>query len=203
MPISHDICTEFSDADHALAHIKHAVSIYGSARLPESSPEYLFTEKLAHRLSQLGYSIISGGGPSIMQAANKGAFGGRGQSIGLNIVLPHEQKANAFQDISLKFDSFSARKATFIKYSQAHIVMAGGFGTLDELFACLTQVQTGKVARCPIILVGRAFWQGLMDWIKNQLATRQLINATELSYLYVTDNEEDIITILQDHIPIN
>ena len=159
--------------------------------------------QLAHRLSQLGYSIISGGGPSIMQAANKGAFGGRGQSIGLNIVLPHEQKANEFQDISLQFDNFSARKATFVKYSQAHLVMAGGFGTLDELFECLTQVQTHKVARCPIILVGREFWQGLMDWIQKQLMARNLINQHELDYLYLTDDADEIVDILQKHIPLD
>ncbi|WP_277073627.1 TIGR00730 family Rossman fold protein [Simonsiella muelleri] len=199
----HNICTEVTEADHAMINVRHAVSIYGSARLPETSPEYQFTEQLAHRLSQLGYSIISGGGPSIMQAANKGAFGGRGQSIGLNIVLPHEQKANEFQDISLQFDNFSARKATFVKYSQAHLVMAGGFGTLDELFECLTQVQTRKVARCPIILVGREFWQGLMDWIQKQLMARNLINQHELDYLYLTDDADEIVDILQKNIPLD
>lgn len=203
MSAPNDICSQFTHADHAMIDVRHAISIYGSARLPETSPEYLFTEKLAHRLSHLGYTIISGGGPSIMQAANKGAFGGRGQSIGLNITLPHEQGANHFQDISLEFDSFSARKATFVKYSQAHIVMTGGFGTLDELFECLTQVQTGKVARCPIILVGRTFWQGLMDWMETQLVSRGLIHATDLHYLYLTDSEDEIVDILQKNIPLD
>ena len=162
----HNICTEVTEADHAMINVRHAVSIYGSARLPETSPEYQFTEQLAHRLS-------------------------------------HEQKANEFQDISLQFDNFSARKATFVKYSQAHLVMAGGFGTLDELFECLTQVQTHKVARCPIILVGREFWQGLMDWIHNQLMARNLINQHELDYLYLTDDADEIVDILQKHIPLD
>lgn len=193
------ICKELGDADAILADLGAAVSIYGSARLPSTSAEYVMAERLARRLSDLGLTVISGGGPSIMEAANKGAFGGRGQSVGLNIVLPHEQKANDFQDISLQFDSFSARKATFLKYSQAHIVMAGGFGTLDELFECLTQVQTGKIARCPIILVGRDFWQGLMDWLETQLIGRKLINVDDLDYLYLLDDEDEIMQIIQTH----
>lgn len=193
------ICKELGDADAILADLGAAVSIYGSARLPSTSAEYVMAERLARRLSDLGLTVISGGGPSIMEAANKGAFGGRGQSVGLNIVLPHEQKANEFQDISLQFDSFSARKATFLKYSQAHIVMAGGFGTLDELFECLTQVQTGKMVRCPIILVGRDFWQGLMDWLGTQLIGRKLIHAHDLDYLYLRDDEDEIMHIIQTH----
>lgn len=194
-----DICTEVKDADTLLRDLPRAVSIYGSARLPNHSQEYQFTEQLAKRLADMGLAVLSGGGPSIMEAANKGAFASEGLSVGLNITLPHEQKANPYQNISVAFDSFSARKATFLKYAQAHIVMAGGFGTLDELFECLTQLQTGKIPHCPIILVGREFWQGLMDWMAAQLKTRQLIHHDDLDYLYLLDDMDEIVQIIQEH----
>lgn len=197
-----DICTEFHDADSLLKDLRHAVSIYGSARLPNDSPEYQFTEQLAKRLADMGLAVLSGGGPSIMEAANKGAFASEGLSVGLNIVLPHEQKANPYQNISVEFDSFSARKATFLKYAQAHIVMAGGFGTLDELFECLTQLQTGKIPHCPIILVGREFWQGLMDWMQAQLLSRRVIGDNDLNYLYLLDDMDEIVQIIQQHFQI-
>lgn len=197
-----DICTEFHDADSLLKDLHHAVSIYGSARLPNDSHEYQFTEQLAKRLADMGLAVLSGGGPSIMEAANKGAFASEGLSVGLNIVLPHEQKANPYQNISVEFDSFSARKATFLKYAQAHIVMAGGFGTLDELFECLTQLQTGKIPHCPIILVGREFWQGLMDWMQAQLLSRRVIGDNDLNYLYLLDDMDEIVQIIQQHFQI-
>lgn len=190
------------DIDAVLANLGDAVSIYGSARLPQNSVEYIFTEQLARKLSDLNLTIISGGGPGIMEAANKGAFAGKGQSVGLNIVLPHEQKANDFQHISLQFDDFASRKMAFLKYSQAHIVITGGFGTLDELFECLTQVQTKKIPHCPIVLVGSEFWQGLLNWLQTQLLARGLIQAEDLDYLIISDDMDEIVTMMCQYFKI-
>lgn len=196
------IVSEFLQAGEQLRAIQPAVSIYGSARTPTDHPDYALTESLSRKLSDAGFAVISGGGPGIMEAANKGAFAGKSPAVGLNIVLPHEQKANPYQNISVEFDSFSARKATFLKYAQAHIVMAGGFGTLDELFECLTQLQTGKIPHCPIILVGREFWQGLMDWMQAQLLSRRVIGDNDLNYLYLLDDMDEIVQIIQQHFQI-
>ena len=158
------IISEFVEAGEELRAIQPAVSIYGSARTPENHPDYAFTLRLARKLSDAGFSVISGGGPGIMEAANKGAFAGASPAVGLNIVLPHEQKANPYQDLSIKFQHFFPRKVMFVKHAVAYVVMPGGFGTLDELFESLTLVQTGKTPDRPIILVGKAFWAGLLDW---------------------------------------
>ncbi len=190
------------DVDLALGNLGKAVSIYGSARLPADSAEYVFAEQLARKLSDLNLAVISGGGPGIMEAANKGAFAGKGQSVGLNIVLPHEQKANGFQHIALQFDDFASRKAAFLKYSQAHIVLTGGFGTLDELFECLTQVQTGKIVKCPIVLVGREFWQGLLVWLETHLAARGLIRESDLDFLFVSDDMDEIVELMRRHFDV-
>ena len=150
------IISEFVEAGEELRAIQPAVSIYGSARTPEDHPDYEFTLRLARKLSNAGFSVISGGGPGIMEAANKGAFAGASPAVGLNIVLPHEQKANPYQDLSIKFQHFFPRKVMFVKHAVAYVVMPGGFGTLDELFESLTLVQTGKTPDRPIILVGKA-----------------------------------------------
>ena len=167
---------ERRQADEALAGVFPAVSIFGSARTPQNHADYAFACRLARRLSDLGIAVISGGGPGIMEAANKGAFAGKSVSVGLNIALPHEQKPNPYQDIALRFSRFAERKAAFFSYSQAYVVMPGGFGTLDELFEILTLVQTGKVPPRPVVLVGKAFWSGLAEWIKTHRLARGLIS---------------------------
>ncbi len=154
------IMSEFVSATERLNHIHPAVSIFGSARTQPGQPYYKLTEEIARLLSDAGFSVISGGGPGIMEAANKGAFYGKSPSVGLNIQLPHEQVGNLYQNISQTFQHFFARKVMFVKFASAYVVMPGGFGTLDELMEALTLVQTGKTRRMPIILVGSQFWGG-------------------------------------------
>lgn len=150
------IMAEFVESTEALSEISPAVSIFGSARTPRAHGYYKLTEEIARRLSDAGFSVISGGGPGIMEAASKGAFFGKSPSVGLNIQLPHEQKPNEYQDLSLSFNHFFSRKVMFVKHAVAYVVMPGGFGTLDEMFEALTLVQTGKSRKIPIVLVGRA-----------------------------------------------
>jgi uncharacterized protein (TIGR00730 family) len=153
--------------------VRPAVSIFGSARVAPDSRYYQLTEQIARQLSDAGFSVISGGGPGVMEAANKGAFEGKSMSIGLNIQLPHEQKANHYQDISQSFRHFFARKYMFVKVAAAYVVMPGGFGTLDELLEALTLIQTGKTPRIPLILVGTGFWAGLLDWFRDDAGRRE------------------------------
>ncbi|ASK28065.1 Rossman fold protein, TIGR00730 family [Neisseria chenwenguii] len=193
------IISEFVEAGEELRAIQPAVSIYGSARIPETHEDYAFTERLARKLSDAGFSVISGGGPGIMEAANKGAFAGRSPAVGLNIVLPHEQKANPYQDLSVKFQHFFPRKVMFVKHAVAYVVMPGGFGTLDELFESLTLVQTGKTPSRPIILVGREFWSGLIEWVGDVLLKRGLIAAADLELIQIIDNEDEIIEHIFAH----
>ena len=157
------IMAEFVEATERLSRVRPAVSIFGSARVAPGSPYYDMAERIARLLSDSGFSVISGGGPGIMEAANKGAFGGKGVSVGLNIQLPMEQKANPYQDISQTFHHFFALKYMFVKLASAYVVMPGGFGTLDELLEALTLIQTGKSPRIPIILVGSNFWSGMLE----------------------------------------
>ena len=152
------------------------MSIFGSARTPPDDKYYLLTEQIARQLSDAGFSVISGGGPGIMEAANKGAYFGKSPSVGLNIQLPHEQHNNPYQDISQTFSHFFARKVMFVKFASAYVVMPGGFGTMDELMEALTLVQTGKTRKIPIILVHEPFWRGLVDWFKNTLVAEGMID---------------------------
>lgn len=193
------IISEFVEAGEELRAIQPAVSIYGSARTPADHADYLFTERLSRKLSDAGFSVISGGGPGIMEAANKGAFAGASPAVGLNIVLPHEQHANPYQDLSIKFQHFFPRKVMFVKHAVAYVVMPGGFGTLDELFESLTLVQTGKIPNRPIILVGKAFWSGLLDWIKDQLLGNRLISPQDMDLLQLIDDEDEIVEYIFAH----
>lgn len=187
------VVSELLGAEEDLHDIQPAVCIFGSARTPAAHEDYQFTERLARKLSDAGFAVISGGGPGIMEAANKGAFAGKSPSVGVNITLPHEQHANGFQDISLRVRHFFTRKTIFIDHSMACVILPGGFGTLDEMIETLMLIQTGKIAKRPIILVGRTFWQGLLDWMCTQMLPRKFIAADNLDFLEIMDSEEEIL----------
>lgn len=187
------IMGEFVNGYEKLARARPSVSIFGSARTPEDHSTYRLTEEIAERLSNEGFSIVSGGGPGIMEAANKGAQLGTSASIGVNIQLPHEQRSNSYQDISLYFRHFFSRKVMFVKYASAYVVMPGGFGTLDELAEILTLIQTGKTRRIPIVMVGSEFWEGLVDWFKNTLVTAGTISPEDPSLFEVVDTADDAV----------
>lgn len=193
------IMAEFVEGFEKLARIKPSVSIFGSARTPEDHPYYMLTEDIARRLSDAGFSVVSGGGPGVMEAANKGAFAGKSPSIGLNINLPHEQSANRYQNISLYFRHFFSRKVMFVKYAAAYVVLPGGFGTLDELAEILTLVQTAKTRRIPIILVHAPFWEGLVDWFKNRLLVEGMINEADLDLFKILDKPEEVVEAIFSH----
>ncbi len=194
-----EIMAEFVSATERLKEITPAVTIFGSARTKPEHPYYKLTEEIARQLSDAGFSVISGGGPGLMEAANKGAFDGDSPSIGLNIELPHEQSGNGFQDISLRFHHFFMRKVMFVKYASAYVVMPGGFGTLDELMEVLTLVQTGKSRRIPIILVCAAFWAGLLDWLKNTLVAEGMAGIEDLDLVQVIDDPKEIVAAIFKH----
>ena len=187
------IMSEFTVATERLRGIRPAVSMFGSARIGEGHPYYENTREIAHRLSDAGFSVISGGGPGLMEAANKGAFAGRSPAVGLNILLPKEQQGNAYQDVSVNFRYFFARKMMFARFASAYVVLPGGFGTLDELSECLTLVQTGKSRRIPIIMVGRAFWAGLLAWMGDRLVNEGMIAAEDMKLMQVIDEPDAIV----------
>ena len=187
------IMAEFVEATERLAAIRPAVSIFGSARIKPESPYYQLTEEIARKLSDAGFSVISGGGPGIMEAANKGAYHGKSPSIGLNIQLPHEQMANPYQDISQSFRHFFARKFMFVKFASAYVVMPGGFGTLDEVLEALTLIQTGKSRKIPLILVHEPFWRGLLEWFKDRLVGEGMVSPDDLDLIQVIDEPDQIV----------
>ncbi|MGZ8258605.1 MAG: LOG family protein [Methylotenera sp.] len=194
-----EIMAEFVDATERLKEITPAVSIFGSARTKPDSPYYKLTEEIARLLSDAGFSVISGGGPGIMEAANKGAFGGKSPSIGLNIELPHEQSMNPYQNVSQNFKHFFMRKVMFVKYASAYVVLPGGFGTLDELMEAITLVQTGKTLKIPIILVCEPFWRGLIDWVKTIWVDEGMILASDLDLIQVIDDPAQIVEAIFKH----
>jgi len=193
------IMAEFVGATERLAHIRPAVSIFGSARTKPDHPYFHLAETIGRQLSDAGFAVISGGGPGIMEAVNKGAYAGRSLSVGLNIQLPHEQEANAYQDVSQTFRHFFARKVMFAKFACAYVVLPGGFGTLDELGEVLTLVQTGKIRRIPVILVQGAFWRGLLDWIGDRMVSEGMINPEDMELIKVIDEPKDIVDAIFDH----
>lgn len=193
------IQAELIDGIETLIGLGPAVSIFGSARLPISSPYYQDAITVAHNLSHAKFSVISGGGPSIMEAANKGAYQQGGKSVGLNIELPHEQSPNTMQDISLTFRYFFVRKLMFVKYSMGYVVFPGGFGTLDEFFEALTLIQTKKIRPFPIILYGSSFWKGLIEWLKEQTLELGCIHKDDLNLFYIVDTPEEVLPIIQAH----
>jgi uncharacterized protein (TIGR00730 family) len=194
-----EIIAEFVTATERLQTIQPAVAIFGSARVTPGHPYYQAAEDIAQRLSEAGFSVISGGGPGIMEAANRGAYAGSSPSVGLNIQLPHEQAANEYQDVAHTFQHFFARKVMFVKLSCAFIMMPGGFGTLDELMEVLTLVQTGKIRKLPVILVGGAFWSGLLEWIQGTLKEEGMIGVDDPQLLRVIDDPQAVVEAIFEH----
>lgn len=191
---------EFVNGYETLAKIGPCVAIFGSARLSPENKYYKMAEETAYLLVKKGFGIITGGGPGIMEAGNKGAHFGGGKSVGLNIILPNEQKANQFidQDKSLDFNYFFVRKTMFMRYSQGYIAFPGGFGTLDEVSEAITLIQTNKLISFPIVLVGKDFWDGLVNWFKKELLSNQLISENDLNIFHVVDTVEDAVKIIED-----
>ena len=190
------IMSEFVEAAERLADIRPAVSIFGSARIAPDAPEYALAERIGRLLSDSGFAVISGGGPGLMEATNKGAYAGKSPSVGLNIELPDEQKGNDYLDVTLHFRHFFSRKVAFVKYAAAYVVMPGGFGTLDELTEALTLIQTGKTRLMPIVLVGSAFWGGLIEWMRQQLTARGLIGDDDLDLMRVVDDADAVVAAI-------
>jgi len=192
------IMGEFVDGFDGMSAVNvPSVSIFGSARTKQDSEWYLKAEAIAFGLAEAGYGVITGGGPGIMEAANKGAHEAGGISVGLNIALPHEQDPNPYANFPLEFKYFFVRKVMFLKYSSAFICLPGGFGSLDELFEVVTLIQTQRIKPCPILLVGSSFWGGLIDWIKDQFVTNGTINVEDLDLIQLVDETEEVIEIIK------
>jgi uncharacterized protein (TIGR00730 family) len=194
------IMAEFVDSFETLSQMGPAVTVFGSARVPPRDPYYQAAVELAKGLARHDLAVITGGGPGIMEAANKGASQGKGRSVGLNIQLPHEQQSNRYANVPINFHYFFSRKVCFVKYSIAFVFMPGGFGTLDELFEVLTLVQTQRIPRFPLILFGRKHWQGLLRWMKGRLEeSTGYISKGDLDLLTITDDPQEVIDVILDY----
>ncbi len=191
------IMAEFVEAFEVLAPLKKSVTFFGSARTKENDHYYKLAADSAGRMAEKGYAVITGGGPGVMEAANKGAKEHKGDSIGLNIELPYEQKPNPFITTLLNFRYFFIRKVMFLKYTSAVVIFPGGFGTLDEMFEVLTLIQTGKIKRLPLILVGSEYWSGLFTWIKKELRDREYIDPEDTGLVKTADSSDEIIEVIQ------
>ncbi len=190
-----------AELDHgfrAMAGVTCGVSMFGSARVHEHDPAYIAARETARLLGKAGFTIITGGGPGIMEAGNRGAWDASAMSVGLNIRLPHEQRPNPYQDISLTFDHFFTRKVMFVRYATGFVVFPGGFGTLDELFEALNLIVTGKIHHFPIALAGSAYWGGLIDWIRERIVAAQMLTGDELDLMRVLDEPADIVRLLSE-----
>jgi len=187
------ILGEFVEGVEALHDIGPAVSIFGSARTAPSSPEYKKAEKIASLFVKEDFAVITGGGGGIMEAANKGATEAGGKSVGMNIVLPFEQKPNEYSNLKIEFNYFFIRKVMFVKYAQAYIILPGGFGTLDEMFEAVTLIQTHRIKPLPVILVGKEYWKGLLDWIKTCLMDEKRLSPEDFEILQVIDDPEEVV----------
>ncbi|MBG0789271.1 MAG: TIGR00730 family Rossman fold protein [Desulfovibrionaceae bacterium] len=196
------IMSEIVDGFENLSDIGPAVSVFGSARVKPEDPLYQQTEQLSRKLSEAGYSVITGGGPGLMEAGNKGAFENGGESIGLHIHLPMEQKNNEFLNIKSEFRYFFIRKLMFIKYAMAYVALPGGYGTLDELSEALVLIQTHRIKPFPIVLFGVDFWSGLIDWFKNQLVVSSFCNEEDLNLFMVTDDIDAVVNHIKKHVII-
>jgi uncharacterized protein (TIGR00730 family) len=189
------IMGEFVDGFDVLARVGMAVTVFGSARVKEESPYYAAAREVGHGIAKRGYAVITGGGPGIMEAANRGASEAGGLSIGCNIELPHEQSPNPYANLSIDFRYFFVRKTMFVKYSEAFVVFPGGFGTLDELFEALTLIQTGKVKRFPVVLYGSDYWSGLLEWVRARLAVEGMVSGADLALVQVVDSTDEVCAI--------
>jgi uncharacterized protein (TIGR00730 family) len=190
------IMAELVEGFEALSNIGPAVSVFGSARLEPGSPYYNKCLRVAESLAKDGFAVISGGGPGIMEAANKGAQNANGTSVGLNIELPREQMQNQFQDVRIEFRYFFVRKLMFVKYAVAYVIFPGGFGTLDELFEALTLIQTKKIRGFPVVLVGREYWSGLIDWMRKTVLAENSISKEDLDLMHIVDEPEEVCEII-------
>jgi uncharacterized protein (TIGR00730 family) len=188
------IAQEFRDGFEAVDRIdRPAVTIFGSARIREGDPTYEHARDVARRFAEHGWAVVTGGGPGVMEAANRGARDGGGLSVGFNIELPHEQRGNPYVDLSMTFRHFYARKTMFVKAAEGFVVFPGGFGTADELFEALTLIQTGKVMHFPVVLVGSDYWEELLTWVRGELLADGMISPNDLDLLYVTDDPDDVV----------
>jgi uncharacterized protein (TIGR00730 family) len=188
---------ELAAGFEALAGIRCGVSVFGSARVAPDHPDYALAQATARRLGEAGFAVITGGGPGIMEAANRGAQEAGATSVGLNIELPFEQDANAFQDISLRFHYFFTRKVMFVRYANAFVVFPGGFGTLDELFEALLLIQTRKIRHFPVVLMRTSFWSGLVDWLRDRLAASAFIAPADLELVTTTDDPDEVVGVVK------
>lgn len=194
------IMAEFVDSFETMSKIGPAVTIFGSARTPPTDPAYQASIEIARLLAAKNLAVITGGGPGIMEAANRGAAESKGRSVGLNIELPLEQKPNPFTNIPIDFRYFFARKVCFVKYSTAFIFMPGGYGTLDEFFEVSTLVQTRRISNFPLILFGRSFWSGLLNWIKSTVKTNGMISTGDLDFFSITDDPKEAVNIILEYL---
>ena len=193
------ILSEFVEGFDAMAKVGPAITVFGSARTGPDDPMYELARTIGRRLADAGYAVITGGGPGTMEAANCGCREAGGLSVGCNIELPHEQGMNPYVDLGVEFRYFFARKVMFVKYADGFVILPGGFGTLDELFEALTLIQTGKVRHFPIILVGRAYWSGLLDWIRGTLLAQGAIADGDLELFQITDDPDEVVGIIRAH----
>jgi uncharacterized protein (TIGR00730 family) len=191
------ILAEFVEGFDALAELGPAITVFGSARVSPTSPAYETAREIGRRLAEEGYAVITGGGPGVMEGANRGCQEGGGMSVGCNIELPHEQDINPYVDLGVEFRYFFARKTMFVKYADGFVILPGGFGTMDELFEALTLIQTGKIRHFPIILVGSTFFAGLLGWVKETLLAQGMITTEDLDLLVVTDDPKEVVEIVK------
>ena len=190
------IMAEFVEGFERLVHIRPSVSIFGSARTIDEHPYYQIAEAIGEKLSNAGYSVVTGGGPGLMEGVNKGAYKGTSTSVGLNIILPNQEITNRYQDISLRFRHFFTRKVMFVKYASAYVILPGGFGTLDEFAEILALIQTSKTRRIPVILVNEPFWRELIRWFKNTLVPEGMIDTADLELFKIVNEPEEVITVI-------
>jgi len=194
------IMAEFVEAIETLSRVKHAVSIFGSARTKPDDPYYQKAELLARRLVEKGFGVITGGGPGVMEAANKGAAEAGGQSVGMNIRLPLEQKPNPYANVSIDYKYFFIRKVMFVKYAVAYVILPGGFGTMDELFEALTLIQTKRIKSFPVILMGSEYWKGLFDWLRKTMLRDNKISPEDLERFQIIDDPEEAVKHIQKYV---
>ena len=194
------IMAEFVESIEVLSSVQNAVTIFGSARVKPEDPYYQMAEKLGKLLAQSGFSVITGGGPGTMEAANKGAAEAGGQSVGMNIKLPFEQKPNPYANLQLDYKYFFIRKVMFVKYAVAYVILPGGYGTMDEFFEALTLIQTKRVRSFPIILMGREYWQGLLDWLQKSMQQKNMILPYDFEMIQVIDEPEEVVKHIKKYV---